>query len=109
MCATTRCSNRRSRVRSSCTRTAIPSRTSAAVACETFLELNGARLDASDLELYPVYMALAEGRLAERDFAAWLRERVRPGTRGDAHERRAADRVKPRTAPKRRVRAAAAR
>src|SRR5688572_32873512 len=47
----------------------------AAVACETFLELNGATLEADDLDLYPVYLALAEGKLAEREFAAWLRER----------------------------------
>lgn len=33
----------------------------AAVACETFLVLNGASLQADDLELYPVYIALAEG------------------------------------------------
>ena len=74
----------------------------AAVACETFLELNGAKLEATDLELYPVYMALAEGKLDERDFAAWLRERVRESGRGAAREPRAAYRRKPRTAPKRR-------
>ncbi|MGH8631859.1 MAG: type II toxin-antitoxin system death-on-curing family toxin [Burkholderiales bacterium] len=50
----------------------------AAVCCETFLELNGAALEASDLDLFPQYLALAEGKLAERDFAAWLRERLRP-------------------------------
>ena len=33
----------------------------AAVACETFVMLNGAVLEADDLELYPVYLALAEG------------------------------------------------
>ena len=81
----------------------------AAVACETFLELNGATLEASDLELYPLYMALAEGRLAARDFAAWLRERVRWRGRGEAHEARAAYRAKPRPARPRRVRASAAR
>jgi death-on-curing protein len=74
----------------------------AAVACETFLELNGATLEASDLELYPLYMALAEGKLAERDFAAWLRERVRASGRGKAQESRGAYRAKPRPAPKRR-------
>jgi death-on-curing protein len=81
----------------------------AAVACETFLELNGATLEASDLELYPLYMALAEGKLGERDFAAWLRERVRASGRGEAHEPRAAYRAKPRKAPKRRARVSAAR
>ena len=49
----------------------------AAVACETFIMLNGASLDATDLELYPVYVALAEGSLSEADFAAWLRPRLK--------------------------------
>jgi len=62
----------------------------AAVACETFLELNGARLDAEDLELYPLYLALAEGKLSEREFAAWLRGRVHTRGRGEAHEPRPA-------------------
>jgi death-on-curing protein len=74
----------------------------AAVACETFLELNGARLDAEDLELYPLYLALAEGKLGEREFAAWLRERVRTHGRGEAHEPRPAYRAKARTARTRR-------
>lgn len=81
----------------------------AAVACETFLELNGATLGASDPELYPVYLALAEGKLSERDFAAWLRERVRTRGRGKAREPRAAYRAKPRTGQSRRGRAGAAR
>ncbi len=70
----------------------------AAVACETFLELNGATLEANDLDLYPIYLALAEGKLPERDFAAWLRERVRLRGRGEAHEPRAPYRAKPRRA-----------
>ena len=70
----------------------------AAVACETFLELNGAALAAEDLELYPLYLALAEGKLKERDFAAWLRERVRPRARGEAHEPRPAYRSRTRVA-----------
>ncbi|WP_066094167.1 type II toxin-antitoxin system death-on-curing family toxin [Xanthomonas massiliensis] len=48
----------------------------AAVACETFLLLNDAHLHASDSELYPLYLALAEGHLPETDFAAWLRPRL---------------------------------
>jgi len=48
----------------------------AAVCCETFLELNGAMLEAEDADLYPHYLALAEGKLKEREFAAWLRERL---------------------------------
>ena len=49
----------------------------AAVACEVFILLNDAQLDASDLELYPVYLALAEGSLDEAGFADWLRPRIR--------------------------------
>jgi death-on-curing protein len=78
----------------------------AAVACETFLELNGATLEADDLELYPLYLALAEGKLGERDFAAWLRGRVRARGRGAAHEPRSAYQAKPRAARSRRPRAA---
>jgi death-on-curing protein len=66
----------------------------AAVACETFLELNGATLEAEDLELYPLYLKLAEGKLGERDFAAWLRERVRTRGRGEAHQPRPAYKAK---------------
>ncbi|WP_140908810.1 type II toxin-antitoxin system death-on-curing family toxin [Cognatiluteimonas lumbrici] len=62
----------------------------AAVACETFLLLNGSTLEADDLELYPVYLALAEGTLSEADFAAWLRPRLQAKPRGTAvHEPRA--------------------
>jgi death-on-curing protein len=78
----------------------------AAVACETFLELNGATLEADDLELYPLYLALAEGKLGDRDFAAWLRGRVRTRGRGAAHEPRSAYQAKPRAARSRRSRAA---
>ena len=60
----------------------------AAVACETFIELNGATLDAEDLDLYPQYLALAEGKLSEPDFAAWLRSRIRTGAGSQAHEPR---------------------
>jgi death-on-curing protein len=49
----------------------------AAVVCEAFIMLNGGILDADDLELYPCYVALAEGTLTETDFADWLREHVR--------------------------------
>jgi death-on-curing protein len=55
----------------------------AAVACELFLALNNATLLASNVELYPVYLGLAEGSLAETDFADWLRPRLRLQT-GDA-------------------------
>lgn len=61
----------------------------AAVACETFLELNGGRLHAEDHELFPVYLALAEGRLRVEDFAAWLRAHLTGGAAGEVHEPRA--------------------
>jgi death-on-curing protein len=64
------------------------------VAYRTFLELNGAELAATDEEKYVSILALAEGKLAERDFAAWLRERLRPGARGMAHEPRKAYRAR---------------
>lgn len=42
----------------------------AAVARETFIMLNGGVLDADDLALHPRHIALAEGSLAEAEFAA---------------------------------------
>lgn len=66
----------------------------AAVCCETFIELNGATLAAEDLELFKQYLALADGKLAERDFAAWLRERIQRGARGEVHEPRKAYRAR---------------
>ncbi len=61
----------------------------AAVACETFVMLNGAVVDATDLELYPVYVALAEGSLPESDFAEWLRLRLKVVARTSVNEPRA--------------------
>lgn len=48
----------------------------AAVACETFIMLNNGALDADDLQLYPQYLALAEGSLSETGFASWLRRHI---------------------------------
>lgn len=50
---------------------------SAIVSCETFIELNGALLDADDAEIYPAILGLAEGRIREAEFAQWLRARLR--------------------------------
>jgi hypothetical protein len=47
---------------------------------------------------YVAMLALAEGRLAERDFAAWLRERLRLAPRGEEHESRKPYRAKSRGA-----------
>ncbi len=55
--------------------------------CETFIELNGASIEADDADLYPQYLALAEGKLTERAFAAWLRERLQSTPRDSVHER----------------------
>lgn len=62
----------------------------AAVACETFIRLNSGALQADDLELYPVYLALAEGSLAEDELAAWLRAHLVLDTDGSVNEPRAA-------------------
>lgn len=60
----------------------------AAVACEAFVVLNDAMVEADDLELYPVYLALAEGKLREREFAAWLRQHVKMKPAGRVQEPR---------------------
>ena len=62
----------------------------AAVACETFIRLNSGALQADDLELYPVYLALAEGSLTEDELAAWLRAHLVLDTDGSVNEPRAA-------------------
>jgi death-on-curing protein len=49
----------------------------ALVAYQVFLALNSAELRASDDEKYMTIVALAEGKLSEKRFADWLRERVR--------------------------------
>jgi len=66
------------------------------VAYRTFLALNGAELVATDEDKYVRMLALAEGKLAERGFAAWLRERLLLAPRGEAHEPRKPYRAKPR-------------
>jgi death-on-curing protein len=81
----------------------------AAVCCETFIELNGATLEAEDLELFSQYLPLAEGKLAERDFAAWLRPRLGVVPRGEAHEPPRRYRAKPRGARRARAQARLAR
>ena len=58
----------------------------AAVTCELFLALNNASLQADNVELYPVYLSLAEGSLSEADFATWLRPRLRLESDRAVHE-----------------------
>lgn len=44
-----------------------------AIACETFLILNGRCFLIGEEEKYPMYLALAAGEVSEEEFAAWLR------------------------------------
>ncbi len=48
----------------------------AAVVSETFLNINGYSLRASDPELVAAFEALAAGELPEDDLAAWFREHI---------------------------------
>lgn len=59
------------------------------VAYRTFLLLNGAELRATDEEKFINILALAEGSLAEADFAAWLRDRLRLAPDNEVHDPKA--------------------
>jgi len=59
------------------------------VCYRVFLALNDVELEASAEEKYAATMSLAEGKLAETDFAAWLRPRLKLTHRPHAHEKRA--------------------
>ena len=48
----------------------------AAVTCETFIILNDGELIAEDADLFPRFLALAEGKLPVEEFAQWLREHM---------------------------------
>ena len=52
----------------------------AAVVCETFLELNGFELTANDGDLYPMFLGLAAGDVSEAELAAWLTANTKPAT-----------------------------
>lgn len=58
----------------------------AAVLCETFIELNDARLEAEDIDLFPRYLALAEGKLTVEEFARWLRSHIQVSPRNKVQE-----------------------
>lgn len=45
----------------------------AAVVCETFLELNGMNLDAADADVYTIFLNLAAGSVSEQQLAEWLK------------------------------------
>lgn len=66
------------------------------VAYRTFLALNGADIDATQEERYVAILSLAEGKLPEREFAAWLRERLKVTPQGKVQERRRSYAAKPR-------------
>lgn len=44
----------------------------AAVVCETFLELNGMTITATDAEMYPIFLDLAAGSVSEKQLGEWL-------------------------------------
>lgn len=48
----------------------------AAVVCETFLNLNGFDLTADDPSMYVTFLSLAEGNLSEDELATWLQQHV---------------------------------
>jgi death-on-curing protein len=48
----------------------------ASVVVETFLLLNGLTLTAADTDFYETMLSVADGRMAEMDFAEWLRARA---------------------------------
>jgi death-on-curing protein len=58
----------------------------AIVACEIFIELNGAVLEAENAELFPAVLALAEGKLSTEEFVAWLRARIPPLAKNQVQE-----------------------
>jgi death on curing protein len=60
------------------------------VTYRTFLDLNGAELQASDEDKFVAILALAEGKLSKQEFAAWLRPRLKLPSRGGVHEPRRA-------------------
>ena len=50
----------------------------ALVATETFIDLHGHQLDATNAECVVAFLALAAGKLSEEDLAKWLRARLKP-------------------------------
>lgn len=50
----------------------------ALVLTETFLDLHGVMLMASDFECVDAYLALAAGQLSETELAAWIRDHIGP-------------------------------
>lgn len=59
------------------------------VSYRTFLELNDADLEATLEDKYITILALAEGKLKEKEFAAWLRAHIKITARKNLQEPRA--------------------
>lgn len=70
----------------------------AAVSCETFIEMNGAILEVADADLFPRYLALAEGKLSLEEFATWLRTHITGTHKSEIHEPRKTYKRKKRSA-----------
>ncbi|MGH8398053.1 MAG: type II toxin-antitoxin system death-on-curing family toxin [Gammaproteobacteria bacterium] len=58
------------------------------VAYRTFLALNGTDLEATDEDKYLTMLALAEGKLSEKEFAAWLGTHLCAHAPSSVHEPR---------------------
>lgn len=59
------------------------------VAYQFLLAINSYRLNATDEDKYLSILALAQGDISEKDFAAWLRERIETEPDDEVHEQKA--------------------
>jgi len=50
----------------------------AAVVCETFIDLNSYQLTADDQSMYLTFLQLAEGTLSEKELIEWIRSHLQP-------------------------------
>jgi death on curing protein len=73
------------------------------VSYRTFLALNGAELVADDEAKYISILALAEGKLSEREFATWLRAHLQGPKRNQVNEPRTQTRAPARPRSKQRA------
>ena len=73
---------------------------SAHVTYRTFLALNDAELEATQEEKFLAILSLAESKMSEKEFAGWLRARIRITTRGQVQEARAEYKTAPKARSK---------
>lgn len=66
------------------------------VCYRTFLALNDIEFSTNDEDKYVTILALAEGKLSEREFAAWLRRHIAVTSGNQIHEQRGARRKRAR-------------